>query len=165
MIKICTVCGKEFETKCETAKYCSKKCCNKIYTQTEVYKKIKANRNTNLDYRIKDKYRSAIKSVAKRKNFRSKCWDVLPYTPAVLKEHLESQFRDGMDWSNHGTLWHIDHIRPLASYTFVDEQGNIYYETIKEANGLHNLRPVLIDENLHKSSYYDGVHYKKSYKS
>ena len=164
MIKICTVCGKEFETKCKDARYCSKKCCNKEYTQTEKYKKIKANRNTNIDYKIKDKYRSALKSVCEHKTHKSKCWDVLPYTPNVLREHLESMFVDGMTWENHGTLWHIDHIKPLACYVFADKDGNIFNDAIIEANGLHNLRPVLIEDNLHKSSFYNGVHYKQSYK-
>jgi len=30
-----------------------------------------------------------------------------------LRKHIESQFLPGMDWSNHGPVWHVDHIIPL----------------------------------------------------
>lgn len=29
-------------------------------------------------------------------------------------KHLESQFTDKMNWSNHGEYWEIDHIQPLS---------------------------------------------------
>jgi hypothetical protein len=34
----------------------------------------------------------------------------------IVKEHIESQFTNGMSWNNHGE-WHIDHIIPLESAT------------------------------------------------
>ena len=37
-----------------------------------------------------------------------------------LKQHLESKFQDGMTWENHGE-WHVDHIRPCASFNLTDE--------------------------------------------
>lgn len=37
-------------------------------------------------------------------------------TANQLKKHLESSFRRGMTWDNHGTHWHIDHILPIASF-------------------------------------------------
>ena len=39
------------------------------------------------------------------------------YTSLNLKEHLEKQFNDGMNWDNYGE-WHIDHIKPISSFTF-----------------------------------------------
>lgn len=38
------------------------------------------------------------------------------------KEYLESKFTKGMSWENYGVNgWHIDHIKPCASFDFSDE--------------------------------------------
>ena len=37
-----------------------------------------------------------------------------------LKLHLESKFKLGMTWDNHGE-WHYDHIIPLCSATTYEE--------------------------------------------
>jgi len=42
-----------------------------------------------------------------------------------LKSHLEKKFLPTMTWDNYGTLWHIDHILPCASFDLSDhEQQN-----------------------------------------
>ena len=38
-----------------------------------------------------------------------------------LKQHLEQQFKKGMNWNNHGA-WHIDHIKPCASFDLTKEE-------------------------------------------
>lgn len=58
----------------------------------------------------------------------------------VFKKHIESMFVEGMSWYNHGE-WHLDHIRPLASYTF---------EGLPEANHYTNLQPLWAKDNLSK---------------
>ena len=49
------------------------------------------------------------------KGLRKTCstFEALPYTPEQLKEHLESQFEDWMNWDNYGD-WHVDHIFPQS---------------------------------------------------
>lgn len=65
-------------------------------------------------------------------------------TSSFLKDHIQSQFVNGMTWSNYGTVWHIDHIRPLASFDLLDPaQRDI-------ANNWSNLRPMFADENMAK---------------
>ena len=65
-----------------------------------------------------------------------------------LKQHLESQFKEGMTFSNYGK-WHIDHIRPCTSFDLskLDEQYKCFHYT--------NLQPLWAEENLRKSSSYD----------
>ncbi len=79
------------------------------------------------------------------KNGRS--WESLVgFTVADLMAHLERQFQKGMNWENRGE-WHIDHIRPISSFSFetADCPG------FKEAWALTNLRPLWSDDNLKKS--------------
>jgi len=65
-------------------------------------------------------------------------------TSLFLKEHIQSQFKDGMTWSNYGIDWHIDHIKPLASFDLFDPtQRDI-------ANNWSNLRPMFANENMAK---------------
>ena len=76
----------------------------------------------------------------------SRKWSgVLGYTVDELKQHLERQFLKGMGWHNKGE-WHIDHIRPVASYNFT----SIDDPEFKDCFGLHNLRPVWAKDNLSK---------------
>lgn len=70
----------------------------------------------------------------------------LPYSIAELRQHLEMQFSKGMDWSNYGK-WHIDHIRPLASFGIDSAESADFHS----AWGLPNLRPLWARENVRKS--------------
>lgn len=60
----------------------------------------------------------------------------------TLKRHIESKFRDGMSWANHGLVWHIDHITPLASATTERQVKALCVYT--------NLQPLLVLENIRK---------------
>jgi hypothetical protein len=59
---------------------------------------------------------------------------------------LEFRFRDGMAWENYGTLWEIDHKKPLSSFDLIDT------EQFKEACHYTNLQPLLIEENRSKGA-------------
>jgi len=63
---------------------------------------------------------------------------------AHLKSHLEKQFKPGMIWENHGPVWHIDHIRPCASFNLAEpEQQKICFH-------YSNLQPLFAEENIRK---------------
>ena len=71
----------------------------------------------------------------------------LGYTPKALKEHLESQFTEGMTWDNYGLYgWHIDHIIPRCFFNFDD------IVEFKYCWSLHNLQPLWAKDNLKKGS-------------
>lgn len=63
-----------------------------------------------------------------------------------LKQHLESKFRTGMTWDN-WTIdgWHIDHIKPLASFDLTDRKQ------LFEACNYTNLQPLWAIDNILKS--------------
>jgi len=60
-----------------------------------------------------------------------------------LKNHLESQFVEGMSWDNRGD-WHIDHIIPLSSA--MDKEG------LLKLSHYTNLQPLWEKDNLEKSN-------------
>jgi hypothetical protein len=66
-----------------------------------------------------------------------------------LRQHLVSQFREGMTLENHGPVWHIDHIRPCASFDLSDKT--------QAAACFHysNLQPLFEEENLAKSDSFN----------
>jgi len=62
-----------------------------------------------------------------------------------LKAHLESQFKEGMNWENWTIKgWHLDHIKPLASFNLQDRR-----EFLKACH-YTNLQPLWAFDNLSK---------------
>lgn len=64
--------------------------------------------------------------------------------------HLESQFEEGMTWSNHGE-WHIDHIVPLeySTPTRDEVRSRIHYT---------NTQPLWAHDNIGKRNRYIGTY-------
>ena len=74
---------------------------------------------------------------------KNKTFDIVGCSPQFLKEHLETQFTDGMSWDDRSE-WHIDHIIPLSSAKTEDELYKLcHYE---------NLQPLWAEDNLKKSN-------------
>lgn len=67
-----------------------------------------------------------------------------------LRRHLENQFRSGMAWKNYGPVWHVDHIRPCASFDLTDPEQQ------KQCFHYSNLQPLFAGENLRKGSNVQG---------
>ena len=67
----------------------------------------------------------------------------------MLRQHIESQFTEGMSWKNYGSEWHIDHKVPLKY------QQNGQPPTLEEvAERLHytNTQPMWASENISKGN-------------
>lgn len=70
-------------------------------------------------------------------------------TTVELKAHLEAQFVEGMCWENYGQYgWHMDHIRPVASFDLTDKKQ------VLKCFHYTNLQPLWWEDNLSKSSKY-----------
>jgi hypothetical protein len=74
--------------------------------------------------------------------------ELLGCTIDFLKEYLEARFLPTMTWENYGTLWHIDHIIPCASFDLRDleQQKACFHYT--------NLQPLFAFTTI-----IDGVEY------
>ena len=79
------------------------------------------------------------------KNKKSSYESILGYDRIELRNHLESQFQDGMSWDNHGE-WHIDHIIPVSHFI----KKGIYDP--EKINALENLQPLWAEDNLKKGA-------------
>jgi hypothetical protein len=96
---------------------------------------------TKISGRVRSRLNEALRAVMARKT--SSTTILLGCSILELKSHLESLFREGMAWDNHGK-WHIDHIIPCSSFNLVDpaEQYKCFHYT--------NLQPLWAHDNLSK---------------
>lgn len=64
---------------------------------------------------------------------------------SFLRRHIEKQFKPGMTWDNHGE-WHIDHIKPCASFCLLDPgQQRLCFHW-------RNLQPLWKLDNMRKGA-------------
>lgn len=70
-------------------------------------------------------------------------------------DYIKKKFKKGMNWNNWGRVWQLDHIKPVAAFDLLS------YKQQKECFHYSNFQPLFIDENIKKSSWYNGKWYKK----
>jgi len=102
--------------------------------------------SNDIKYKLSRAIRTKIvRTLHKGRKNRQK-WEILVgYSVEQLQQHLEEQFKSGMDWSNYGE-WHIDHITPISAYDYAD------YDDVDFKNcwDLDNLQLLWAEENLKK---------------
>lgn len=94
---------------------------------SETYNEVRRNKKkTDIQYKILCNHRNFIhKCVAKYKmNKSKKSVEYLGISCKELKDWLEYQFDEDMNWKNYGKYWTIDHVLPLSLFdlTNKDEQ-------------------------------------------
>tara|TARA_R110000782_G_scaffold201802_1_gene290413 strand:- start:63 stop:689 length:627 start_codon:yes stop_codon:yes gene_type:complete len=71
---------------------------------------------------------------------------LLGCTLEELQNHLEKQFKEEMNWSNHGSYWEVDHIMPCSSFNLINiEQQKLCFNYT-------NLQPLTVTQNRQKSN-------------
>ncbi len=103
----------------------------------------KARKKTDPLYKMKRAIRERT-SLAFKKSYWTKTSGNLNMLGAeydIVFNHIQSQFTDGMNWSNHGK-WHIDHIVPISSATTKEELESLCH--------YKNLQPLWAEDNLSK---------------
>lgn len=112
-----------------------------------------------LQFRIANRLRCRLYQSIKRRRLKKACsfTKALGCTMEFLIAYLESMFEPGMTWDNWALDgWHIDHIRPLASFDLSDK------EQFREACHYTNLQPLWAAENLSKGDRVTAVHYPRN---
>ncbi|MDB4498300.1 hypothetical protein N9251_03055 [Gammaproteobacteria bacterium] len=69
--------------------------------------------------------------------------ELLGCSPEEFRDHLESQFTEGMSWLNHGE-WHMDHIIPCAAFDQTDPEHQ------KQCWHWSNYQPLWAFDNISK---------------
>ena len=64
--------------------------------------------------------------------------ELVNYSLQELKEHLERQFDENMNWDNFGSYWEIDHIIPRNQFNYVKSEDKEF----QICWSLANLRPL-----------------------
>ena len=128
-----------------------------VKTYNKTYKKkhrlrinlqIKTRRENDPNFKMRNTLRSRIWTVLKRRNTKR-----LGSTLTLLGvnsietviKHIEKQFKNGMTWNNHGE-WHLDHIKPCASFNLrcpVQQLACFNYK---------NLQPLWASDNMSKGA-------------
>jgi hypothetical protein len=121
------------------------------WRKTENYRLAqKLRRKTSLRYKLSRWVREQVKRVAARAKIsaqETRKVTALGCTVSEFRAHLERQFQPGMSWSNYGK-WHIDHIKPIASFSFSSDKD------FSDCNHYSNLRPLWAADNIARP--YDG---------
>jgi len=87
---------------------------------------------------------------ALRSGMEGKSWQrIVGYSLMELKSHIENKFTEDMSWDKfmHGEI-HIDHIRPVSSFSFKSYSDPEF----KECWSLVNLQPLWAKDNMSKGA-------------
>lgn len=107
-------------------------------------------------YKLKINIRCLISHSIKRKGFskKSKSFEILGCTGEFFNDYIEKQFKDWMNWNNHGLYngtegygWDLDHIEPI--------DNAITYEDVIRLNHYSNFQPLCSYNNryIKKNNY------------
>ena len=97
-----------------------------------------------------------------KKNKKTSILNYIGTSLEELRKYFASKFyfvkevNQMMTWENYGTLWHIDHVVPLAFFNLLDEKQ------IYKAFHFTNLQPLWASENLSKNSKHNGMLIRKN---
>jgi hypothetical protein len=165
--KVCCQCSKQFidTSRSKNAKYCSQECgvkagCKRYSTKVksgyygkpkprdrkEYRKRLYRER---INFRLASILRSRLGGALSGEGKVGSAVADMGCTLSELRTYLESLFKPGMSWENYGRDgWHIDHIRPLASFDLEDP------EQFRQACHYTNLQPLWAEENFSKGCRY-----------
>ncbi len=95
-------------------------------------------------YSLKKSVRHAVERITERGAIKEcKSMRYLGCSLEFARAHIESKFKPGMTWDNHGS-WEIDHIKPIASFDFSIPENAFL------ASRWDNLQPLWKAENRAK---------------
>ena len=117
------------------------------YNKVRILKNQQAYNNkryqTNEQHAMVQRLRSRMYRAIKHKSASTQ--ELIGCSWEFLMDYLEALFQPGMTWQNRN-LWHIDHIKPLASFNLTDPEQQ------RLACHYTNLQPLWAKDNLQKGN-------------
>lgn len=105
-------------------------------------------RMTSGSFRIAANLRRRVNKAIRGTDKSIRTLELLAMSMKEFRVYLQGQFRDGMGWENYGKTWHLDHIRPCASFDLTNpEQQRVCFRW-------DNIQPLLAIENMKKGIRY-----------
>ena len=106
---------------------------------------LKDRREGDPSFKIKCHLRSRLSSLLSKSRAKKckKTMSLLGCNIEAFKNYLKSKFQNGMTFDNYGK-WHIDHIKPCASFDLRDPRQQ------EECFHFSNLQPLWAKDNLRK---------------
>lgn len=134
---------------------------NKVHRQNnpDIYRKsgrnyVRRKSKSTISFRISRNVSRAIIRCLKRNRLTKSgksTFEILGYSLDDMLNHLQSQFKEGMTWGNHGRQgWHIDHRVPKSWFRY----ASVHDEEFKKCWPLSNLQPKWGSDNLKKKNHY-----------
>lgn len=104
------------------------------------------------NFRIRSNLRTRLNKTLKGTIKSAPTLELLGCSIEFLKKHLESQFKEGMNWNNHSkTGWHIDHIKPCSKFDLSKPEEQ------RACFSYSNLQPLWAEENIRKGVRYQDT--------
>ena len=110
---------------------------------------------TDMSFRLLNSLRRRVRQAIRRGDKAARTAELIGCSTSELMKHIESKFTEGMSWENYGE-WHIDHIRPCASFDLSNEEQQ------KSCFNWSNLQPLWAKDNHRKNSMWDGKLLRKN---
>jgi hypothetical protein len=110
---------------------------------------IRRREKVDVEFRLLQRIRVRVSAALKGRAKNSSTLNFVGCSLPELKAHLEKKFEAGMSWSNYGE-WHVDHIRPCASFDFSDPNS------LTQCFHYTNLQPMWGPDNFKKNSSWEG---------
>jgi len=116
-----------------------------------IAKRLKERRRKDAHLRLATCLRTRLRKSLKGASKSAHTIDLLGCSLPALRLHLEQRFQPGMTWVNYGPVWHVDHVKPCASFDLTDpaQQRECFHFT--------NLQPLFARDNLVKGARQDAA--------
>jgi hypothetical protein len=102
-------------------------------------------RKIDINFKLKEQLRSRLYKALKGNPKLETTMELIGCSIEKFRQHLESKFTKGMSWQNYGK-WHIDHIKPCASFNLSKPEEQ------RKCFNYKNLQPLWAKDNLEKSN-------------
>jgi len=129
-------------------------------------------REKDISFRVRMNLRARLRMALIGETKSGSILDLMGCSMDFLRNHIESQFIDGMSWNNYAKVWTIDHIIPCSFFDLSIEDHQrmcCYYKNLrplckiensKKFNHLPDNYRSFISDNLIEASLYPVTAYK-----